>query len=50
VDDCLCIHHAEEKVLRELGIYFKMKAGLIEDSGVYLRVKPRKMKFDNGVE
>ena len=50
VDDCLCIHHDAENVLRQVDKYFMMKPGSIGDPDIYLGAKLRKVRLDNGVE
>ncbi len=49
VDDCLCIDHDAESVLRELDRFFPMKAGSIGGPDAYLGAKLRKVQLNNGV-
>ena len=50
VDDMLCIHHDDEKIINIIGKYFKMKDGSIGDPDMYLGAKLRKTRLPNEVE
>ena len=49
VDDCLCIHEDAKSKLLELDKYFKMKPGSIGDPDIYLGVKVKPTRLENGV-
>ena len=49
VDDILCIHHNDDSVLMKVNKYFKLKPDSVGETDMYLGVKARPMKLDNGV-
>ena len=49
VDDCISIHHAGERPLRELDKFFKMKKRSIGDPDFYLGSKLKRMILPDGV-
>ena len=48
-DDCLCVHHSDEEELNKIDKFFKMKAGSIGDSDIFLGAKVKPMKLKNCV-
>jgi hypothetical protein len=50
VDNILCIHHDPMTVLNSINAYMPLKPSLVGDPDIYLGVKLKMTRLDNGIE